>query len=190
MKNTYTTETVTTSRTDYHFTDRTAAGETLLVTLVKCEDSGEKNSLPAMWYKYGHTSERLATYWAVDTYAIDENGHCFGFYNPTHKNGKLDFDWVLPATEENAARLLAEIVRRASEPLPELSKETAEVGKRYAYPGGWVQLSRVYRLSEQEANERCTLYLDRWSGYDHNGRDVGGAFTDGDQLASASGWKL
>lgn len=109
----YTAESVTASRTDYKFIGRTAAGETLLVVLVKCEDSGGKNSLPALWYKYGRTPERLATYWAVDTYATDENGHCFGYYNPTHKNGKLDFDWVLPATEENAARLLAEIARRA-----------------------------------------------------------------------------
>ena len=114
MINAYTAERITAGRTDYHFIGRTAAGETLLVTLIKCEDSGGKNSLPALWYKHGYTSKRLATYWTVDTYATDEDGHCWGRYNPTHKGGKLDFSWVLPATEENAASLLAEIVRRAN----------------------------------------------------------------------------
>lgn len=54
-----------------------------------------------------------------DVYATDSAG-CWGRYNPTtklHESGKrlvLDFDWMLPATNENRDKILAEIIRRAN----------------------------------------------------------------------------
>ena len=74
--------------------------------------------------------------------------------------------------------------------LPALSVETAHAGNFYAYPGGWVLLSRVYRLTEQRAAENALLFLDRWEGIDHAGRTVGGAFSDGATVEASKNWQL
>lgn len=74
--------------------------------------------------------------------------------------------------------------------LPALTKQNAHKGRAYAWPGGWLKLTRVYRLTEQEANDNALLYLDRWEGIDHNGEIHGAAFLDGDQLPTTNGWKL
>lgn len=115
----FTRDDITATRRDYTATAPTANGERLVVELIRCEDSGGRSSLPALWAKAGYTRERLSDYWAVSTYATEQDGSCWGRYNPTVKAGthRLDFDWVLPATEENAERILAEIARRAGLPL-------------------------------------------------------------------------
>ncbi|WP_143382707.1 MULTISPECIES: hypothetical protein [unclassified Flavonifractor] len=74
--------------------------------------------------------------------------------------------------------------------LPELTKESARVGRLYSWPGGWIRLTRVYRLTEQEANENALLYLDRWEGVDHTGMTHGAAFHDGDTLKTTKNWKI
>ena len=106
---------ITATRRDYTATAPTANGERLVVELIRCEDSGGRNSLPALWVKAGYTQERLPSYWSVSTYATEQDGSCWGRYNPTHIPGenKLNFEWVLPATEENAAKILAEVARLA-----------------------------------------------------------------------------
>lgn len=74
--------------------------------------------------------------------------------------------------------------------LPALTKQNAHAGRAYAWPGGWLKLTRVYRLTEQEANDNALLYLNRWEGIDHNGMTHGAAFHDGDQLPTTGNWKL
>lgn len=74
--------------------------------------------------------------------------------------------------------------------LPALTKKSAAVGRAYAWPGGWVKLTRVYCLTEQEANNNALLYLDRWEGIDHNGMTHGAAFPDGDRLPTTENWKF
>ena len=74
--------------------------------------------------------------------------------------------------------------------LPPLTKKNARKGKAHACSGGWIKLTRVYRLTEQEANEKALLFLDRWEGVDHNGMFQGGAFHDGDKLSTTKNWKL
>lgn len=74
--------------------------------------------------------------------------------------------------------------------LPALTKKSAAVGHAYAWPGGWVKLTRIYRLTEQEANDNALLYLDRWEGIDHNGMTHGAAFSDGDQLPTTENWNI
>ncbi|MBT9673158.1 hypothetical protein GPK89_00215 [Gemmiger formicilis] len=112
---TYTVETITPTRTGYHFTAPTANGERLYVELTRCTDHGGPRSVPALWYKFGQTPERLADWWDVKTYATDDRGNCLGRYNPTinQRTRLLDFKWILPATYDNAAALLSEIARRA-----------------------------------------------------------------------------
>ena len=111
----YTVEDITPTRTGYHFTAPTAHGERLYVELSRCTDHGGAHSVPALWYNHGYTPERLADWWDVKTYATDDRGNCRGSYNPTinYSTRLLDFSWILPATDDNAAALLAEIARRA-----------------------------------------------------------------------------
>lgn len=74
--------------------------------------------------------------------------------------------------------------------LPTLTKENARKCQAYAWPGGLLKLTRVYRITEQEANDNSLLYLDRWEGVDHNGVFQGAAFHDGDQISTTKNWKL
>nr|DAM46639.1 MAG TPA: hypothetical protein [Caudoviricetes sp.] len=114
MNNLYTVERVTETRSYYHFKPKTAAGESLLVELVFCQDEGGKRSLPALWHKNGMTPERLRNWWSVTVYATDAGGSCHGKYNPQiNQLCKINFAWMLPATEENKKKLLDEIARRA-----------------------------------------------------------------------------
>lgn len=107
------------TRTLYELEGTTTRGEYIAVEFTACTNDGSKHSLPAIWHKAGYTAEVLPSYWAVDVCATDAAG-CWGRYNPTtklHESGKrlvLDFDWMLPATNENREKILAEIIRRAN----------------------------------------------------------------------------
>lgn len=59
-----------------------------------------------------------------------------------------------------------------------LNKQTAKVGERYACPWGWIQVTRIIRLTEEEACEACLLYLDRYEGIDNLGHTVSAALPD------------
>ena len=51
--------------------------------------------------------------------------------------------------------------------LPWLTKENAMVGACYRHPGGYIEVTRVYRLTEEEAREHELWYLDRASYIQH-----------------------
>ena len=74
--------------------------------------------------------------------------------------------------------------------LPILTKENAHVGRCYAFGGSWFRLTRVYRITEQEANERALLYLDHYEGVTRDGHTIGGAIQGGDTLMTTRGWKI
>lgn len=113
------TETPSPRRTCYTFDGLTQRGEKLYVEFSAHINDGSKHDLCQVWHKAGYTAEVLPSYWAVDVCATDSAG-CWGRYNPTtklHESGKrlvLDFDWMLPATNENRDKFLAEIIRRAN----------------------------------------------------------------------------
>ena len=94
----------------YTFEDKNYKGEKIQVEFIK-----SSGSLAQIWFEKGYTSKLLNTYWSVDVFATEENGHCWGKYNPTIKKGehKLNFKWVLEATEENKQKILNEIIKRA-----------------------------------------------------------------------------
>lgn len=105
------------TRTLYTYEELNSKGEKIQVEFVAVYPyNGCKNSLPNLWKKNGFTSEVLSSYWVVEVYATDESG-CWGRYNPTIKPGGagyvLNFDWVLPVTDENREKLLTEIERLA-----------------------------------------------------------------------------
>lgn len=116
----YTIEEMAKGRRWYvEFKERNQLGEKILVEFSYCENSGSAHSLPNMWYKNGHIDKVLDNYWGINVFATAENNLCRGRYNPQEKkseDGKrlvIDFDWMLEATEENAAKLLKEVEKRA-----------------------------------------------------------------------------
>lgn len=74
--------------------------------------------------------------------------------------------------------------------LPALVKENAREGGIYAWNGGWIRLTQVYRISEEEANDHALLYLDRFEGVDDKGMTHGGALPGSDEVKSTRNWKL
>ena len=85
----------------FTFADRNALGEEIVVEFRKNENTHGKHSLPAMWKRKGFIDKEPETWWGVQTYVTDRQGRCSGKYNPTTKDGKLNFEWLLEATEEN-----------------------------------------------------------------------------------------
>lgn len=100
----------------YECDEQNEKGETLLVELGYCYDSGYYKSLPKAWKRLGYTDRVVETYWHFDTYVRDEHGQCYRRYDPTVKPGGaglvIDFDWHLDATPENALRIFAECYDR------------------------------------------------------------------------------
>lgn len=86
----------------YHFNDRNSKGERIEVEFTK------------IGYKKGFIKELLENYWNIMVYVYDKEGNCYGRYNPQilPHGTKINFDWVLEATEENKDLILHEIIKR------------------------------------------------------------------------------
>ena len=61
----------------------------------KSENTYGKHSLPAMRKKKGLTDKEPETWWGVQTHVTDRQSRCSGKYNPTTRDGKLNFEWLL-----------------------------------------------------------------------------------------------
>lgn len=74
---------------------------------------------------------------------------------------------------ENGCTLLTEgvhfLVEDDYDTLPWLEKANAMVGACYRHPGGYIQVTEIYRLSEAEAREHELYYLDR-ARYTHHAK--------------------
>ena len=79
----------------FTFKDRNALGEEIVVEFRKNENTHGKHSLPALWKRRGFIDKEPETWWGVQTYVTDVQGRCSGKYNPTTKDGKLNFEWLL-----------------------------------------------------------------------------------------------
>lgn len=109
----YTKEKFSETREIYHFNGRNFKGERIDVEFVKVENNHNEH-LINLWYKKGFIKEKLKNYWHVTVYVYDKEGNCYGKYNPqilSHET-KINFDWILKATEENKKRILHEIIKR------------------------------------------------------------------------------
>lgn len=101
----------------YEFTKPNAKGETLIIELSLCTNSGGSHALPVLWKKNGYIDRVLETYWNIEVYVTDTEGASWGRYNPQTKlseDGKrlvINFDWMLEATEENKEKILNEVYR-------------------------------------------------------------------------------
>ncbi len=63
------------------------------------------------------------------------------------------------------------------ESYPELTISNAKVGNKYAYPGGWIKLTKVWKMSEKEMKEKDLIYPWRWEGISNKGYKEGAALT-------------
>jgi hypothetical protein len=129
MKKEYAIKQVAETRWFYEFTEPNAKGETIVLELMKCTNSGSSQALPILWHKHGAIDRVLETYWCVETYATDTEGMCYGRYNPQSKlseDGKravINFDWMFEATEENKQKLIDEAFRLFSTATGETATE-------------------------------------------------------------------
>lgn len=88
------------------------AGERFTIEIGICEhDLSKSYDLMNLWKKHGFVKEKLKNHVWIETYFTEPDGSCYGRYNITEKNGKVNFDYVLPFTMENAAQLIAECIR-------------------------------------------------------------------------------
>ena len=101
------------TREFYHFNDRNSNDERIEIEFTKVEND-YKGHLLNVWYKEGFIKEKLENYWHVEVYVYDEEGNCYGKYNPQilPHGTKINFDWILEATEENKEAILNEIIKR------------------------------------------------------------------------------
>lgn len=118
MDKNYTVKRYPAERDFYTFTERNSKGELIEFEISKIiPDNKCKNSIPNLWYKYGMTKSVLPSYWSLHTYiskTIDGCETCKMIYNPTVTGHKLNFEWVLEATEENKQKLIDEVYRLAN----------------------------------------------------------------------------
>ena len=105
---------------EINFEQKESDTERVLLVIDRCPDG----CMP-LWVKDKIFKEPFP-WWTIHTYVYTDQG-CIGKYNPQHKRetkrdskGKIwldhfvvNFDWVLPATEENRKKIIAEVSRLA-----------------------------------------------------------------------------
>lgn len=111
-------EQMTATRWFVHF--ETEQGKKITVEFVKSVSPEKltKNDLMYLWLASGKLSVALSSWWNVITYAYDDFGKCYGWYNPqvidykrTNKRGEitesraiLNFEWIIEANAQNAKK--------------------------------------------------------------------------------------
>lgn len=110
------------------FEDKTKDGEKAGIEIMYCyEDEATKNNLTKLWYKNGYTKEILPSYICINTYATLDNGMCYVYYNPQEKiaeDGKrriINFDYIIPITEDNERILIQAVANMANEGLKHIA---------------------------------------------------------------------
>jgi hypothetical protein len=155
----------------YTFTESNAKGEAMVVELSKCTNCGGSHALPVLWKQHGYIDRVLETYWCIQTYVKDTEGHSYGRYNPQSKQYKceINFDWMFEATEENKQKLIDEAFRLFSSATGETATEEKirkikEYAKENNYelltemPEGWFEIKTMTdptgtrRISNMELN--------------------------------------
>ena len=117
-----------------------ANGETMTIEInAVSHDLKNKRSLMNLWVKEGWLKAPIETFWSVTTYVEDAKGNCRGAYNPQHydykkrdgkgrvvfSNMRIEFAWILPATEENLTKVVEECERMFYNMIP--TKKVREV---------------------------------------------------------------
>ena len=118
-------------------------GEKISVEFEKCvtPEKLTKNSLMAQWVAHGWLPTPLPSHWVVNVYAYEKNGFCHSWYNPTIKEefyreyncelkeyeensrNVINFAWVLEATEQNAKKIFAKILKMANNGIKKITNK-------------------------------------------------------------------
>lgn len=104
------------NRSRYIFEEKNSLMEILIVELIKIEnDPKNKNSIMNLWKQNGWIKSKLDSYWDIKTYVLDSEDNFHNKYNSMTKEYKINFDWILEATEKNLRKILREIYKRFME---------------------------------------------------------------------------
>lgn len=98
---------------------------------------------------------------------------------------------ISAAVQRNKARPEYQQARREMiDALPALTFKGAVVGHYYRFCDGWLRLTKIIHLSEEDCNRDSLLYMDRFEGIDWNGHTQGGAFRDEREIPSTANWAI
>lgn len=88
-------------------------GENFVIEVnINDHDRKCKNDLANLWVKNGYVNSFLPTTIHIRTYYTTEDGRCYGRYNIQLKqNYKINFDYMLEATQENINYLVSECIK-------------------------------------------------------------------------------
>lgn len=101
------------ARTRYTFHELSKKGEKIVVELIHCDAN---SSIAKVWKKEKWIDKDLISWIAIDVYATDKNGQCWGRYNPQEINHcKINFKWILEDNRVNRDKILSEISKLAFE---------------------------------------------------------------------------
>lgn len=93
---------------------RNKKGETITIDISYIvPNNTTESSLPNLWKKHGFIDRVLDSYISIETFVKDEDGNCFGKYNPQIKKNqnKINFDYMLEVNQQNKIKLLDKIYR-------------------------------------------------------------------------------
>lgn len=96
------------ARTFIEFKELNRKGEKIY-----CEISIIDGGMTTTYYEHGWINHPYMKWISLDTYIYDKNGACWGNYNPTAIDGKVNMSLVLPATETNLKKILHEFIKCA-----------------------------------------------------------------------------
>ena len=85
--------------------------EEILIWATKTEhDRNFRNGLMNLWVKHGYLKKFISSTWHLELFVRDNEGNCWNKYNPQIIPGqhKINFNWMLEATEENLIKLINE----------------------------------------------------------------------------------
>lgn len=103
----------------YEFKKKNRKNERIVVEVTYCFPDITDKSLPVLWKRNGYTKNILENYISIDVYCYEENGNCYGRYNPQiklsedKKRNVINFDWLLTVNEKNLNKILGEVERLA-----------------------------------------------------------------------------
>lgn len=97
----------------YEFKDKLQQKVIVVLSMNFCNPNDKYDNM-YRWVQKGYINKPLCSFWGVDVY-VEGKEKVYGDYNPTIKQGKINFDFILEATELNKVLLLNKIYELSQE---------------------------------------------------------------------------
>lgn len=91
----------------YEFKDKLQQKVIVVLSMNFCNPNDKYDNM-YRWVQQGYIKEPLYSFWGVNVY-VEGKEKTYGDYNPTLKQGKINFNFILEATEVNKVLLLNKI---------------------------------------------------------------------------------